>query len=217
MTPDDYIRAARCPPSMPLGDFGLWKIERLDRDAVVPRGFGEVVDKLRYRFGPFEDVTILSRHTEATLHLTRGVTVMEDTAKELRRHLPIMRNARGRVLVTGLGLGCVVRGLLANPAVEHITVVEIDSDIIRAVWGEFRACEKLMLLQADAAAMEWPPGIRWDYAWHDLWDENKAEAELHTTLFERYYPICHYQGAWGLPRWCRRIMKGDFIENREVA
>jgi spermidine synthase len=50
---------------------------------------------------------------------------MEDTLSELRRHTPIFMRAKGRLLVTGLGLG-VVRGLLAKPEVEHIDVVEID-------------------------------------------------------------------------------------------
>jgi hypothetical protein len=36
---------------------------------------------------------------------------MNDFPQELKKHLDFVLRARGRVLVTGLGLGCVVRGL----------------------------------------------------------------------------------------------------------
>src|SRR6185295_15069938 len=68
--------------------------------------------------------TFLYRLTDATLHHDPpGEVVMEDTPFELQTHLGFVMHARGRVLVTGLGLGCVIRGLLANPSVEHITCI----------------------------------------------------------------------------------------------
>jgi hypothetical protein len=60
--------------------------------------------------------------------------VMEDSPRELRRHLPIWMHAHGRVLVTGLGLGCVVRGLLASPHVEYIDVAK-STPTSCASWG----------------------------------------------------------------------------------
>lgn len=208
MTPTarDYIDAARCPATMPTGEAGLWKLERVQVTDDMP------MDAVR-RLGPYSVLTILSRHTEATMHLARGDVVMEDSLAELHRHLPIWRHACGRVLVTGLGLGCVVRGLLANPAVERVTVIELDSHIIRWVWPEFMADRRLMLLQGNAFDYEFPPGTKFDFAWHDIYDEKKHEAVLHTNLMMRYHGICGAQGAWGMPRWWRRL-GGDFIRGR---
>jgi hypothetical protein len=197
-----YIAAARCLETQPVGERGLWKLERVE---TTPD------DARRARVGPYPYLTILSRRTMAALHQDRGEVVMEDSQSELRQHLPIWLSAKGRVLVTGLGLGCVVRGLLANPAVEHITVVEIDSDIIAWIWPEFHADERLLLLQGDAFEIDWPPGTRYDFAWHDIYHEEEHEAVLHSKLIARYADMCAVQGAWGMPRWWRRLAAGDLI------
>ncbi len=224
MTPADYLAAARCPPTMPTGDFGLWRIARLSAATafqLINPGMSDDVAAIISAgiVGHTGDFTILGRHTaEKPFEMTGyGEIVMEDSDRELRRHLPIWMKAKGRVLITGLGLGCVVRGLLQNPAVEEITVVEIDSDIIRAVWPEFRRSEKLLLLQGDALTKEWPPGMNWDYAWHDVWAEQIPEPLLHVELMKRYRDMVDQQGAWGMPRWFRRLAGGDFIRWKEPA
>lgn len=153
--------------------------------------------------------TRLSRLTEATLGSPPGECVMDDCAPELRRHLPIWLAARGRVLVTGLGLGCVVRGLLASPAVAQVEVVEIDSNVIELVWPEFEAEPRVALRQGDALSLDWPSDHTWDYAWHDIWadpdDETTADLDrLHQALLLRYRDRCPRQGAWQLPRLVKR-------------
>lgn len=195
------LEAARVPKAVQSGDFGPWQIRRLSQQYFP--------NELLVGWPTY---TVLARHTMATLHLEMGEVVMEDSRRELSRHLPIMLHAKGRVLVSGLGLGCVVRGLLANPEVSHITVVEIDGHIIRAVWHEFMPATKCLLLQGDAFEMNWPPGTRFDYAWHDIWHEETHEALLHGKLMVRYMDLCSMQGARGMPRWWRRRVGGDFVQ-----
>jgi hypothetical protein len=128
---------------------------------------------------------------------------MEDSAPELRRHLPIWMRASGRVLITGLGLGCVVRGLLANPQVSYIDVVEIDADILRVIGKEFRKSSRIKLHHRDALTIEFPKYKKWDYAWHDLWMEegNSKLQVLHAELMARFRERVRYQqGAWAFPR-----------------
>jgi hypothetical protein len=197
MTPRDYMEAARVPRSLVPQEFGLWTIERLTcADGVVD---GRLVLLSEKTVG-FPDYTMLSRWTEQTLHLVRGEVVMEDSARELRKHLPIWLAARGRVLVTGLGLGCVVRGLLANRDVEMIDVVEIDNDILRVVGAEFAGKRRVRLIQGDALRLEWSPDSRWEAAWHDLWVEGPNLQMLHAELFFRFHHRARLQGAWAFPR-----------------
>lgn len=198
MTPGDYIIAARVPQSVRAETFGLWQIFRQKAKTEADQEM----------LGPFTDMTVLARCTLATMHLPHGEVVMEDSWGELVRHLPIWLRARGKVLVTGLGLGCVVRGLLHNPAVERVTVVEIDGAIIKKIWPEFRSDERLLLQQGDARQMEWPPGTHWDYGWHDIWQEDKHVAPLHAALMMRYADLCDFQGGWGMPRWVRDRFRG---------
>lgn len=197
---DRFIRAARVPPTLRPQQFGLWQITR-------PPTHPD--DMLR-------PTAILSHTTLATMHQSPGFTVMEDSARELRRHVPAWRHGRGRVLVSGLGLGCVVRGLLLKPEIERVDVVEIDADIIRVVGPEFADDTRVAIHHGDALTFDWPPGARWDLAWHDLTtpaDHDDSLPALHTKLIFRFLDRCQVQGCWGAgARVIRRIMpKGRII------
>lgn len=196
MTPAQYLEAARCPPSIQPGEFGLWKIERLDLSPTQQK----IADA-------FATQTVLSHWTEETLHKGRGDIVMEDSRPELRKHLPIWMNARGRVLITGLGLGCVVRGLLANPNVERIDVVEIDRQIIDRIWPEFAGNDRATIHHADAMRLRFSRANRWDCAWHDLWTEDDKLTGMHIKLFAKFMQQCEVQGAWALPREIKRAIR----------
>lgn len=189
------------PDDLPLGRFGPWQITRRRPSDAAAR---QVIGWDRY--------TLLCRHTLATLHRELGEVVMEDSAPELRRHLAAWMGARGRVLVTGLGLGCVVRGLLASPAVEHVDVVEIDRHIIRAIGPEFAGNPRVAIHHADALAWEPPPGRRWDLAWHDIWTEGDRHLQLlHAELLVRYSDRAASQGAWAFPREMKRRLRREGV------
>lgn len=208
MTPGDFLEAARVPHSLKPQDFGLWSIER------VPAPSLDLCNAAGFEPVGWPDYTVLSRMTDATLHQARGEIVMEDSHRELRRHLPIWLAARGSVLISGLGLGCVVRGLLASPHVEHIDVIELDGDIFRIVGAEFVGERRVSLHHGDAlqceifnqtGAGEIHAPARWDFAWHDLWCEGSYELHsMHIRLLHRFEKRCGRQGAWMLPRALKR-------------
>lgn len=195
-SPYAFLEAARAPTVLPQ-TFGLWTIERIEADWLL--------EDPAFAWVGWPTFTVLKRVTEATQHLDAGEVVMEDTLRELSRHLPIWLAAHGRVLVTGLGLGCVVRGLLASPLVEHVDVVEIDSGILRVVGSEFVGIERVSLHHGDALTIDLPG--RWDFAWHDLWTDGEAHLQsLHIQLFIRWHRQCHRQGAWAFPRYLARLL-----------
>lgn len=204
MKPLDFLQAARVPHSIQPQKFGLWTIQRRN-----------IADTILGELGlePWPDYTLLRRITAASVHLEEGEIVMEDSIVELRRHLPIWMRARGRVLKTGLGMGCVVRGLLANPEVEHVDVVEIDADIIRIFGAEFAGNPRVTIHHADA--LTWDFGDRrWDFAWHDLHAFDDRHLQLmHGDLFVRFIKAVDLdrQGAWAFPREVARKMPKRLI------
>ena len=189
MTPDDYLSAARCPDSIKPQSFGLWSIARVNVPSLLCPTF-----------------TALYQHTEGTIHHKHGEVVMEDSIYELRQHLPIWLKARGRVLVTGLGLGCVVRGLIANPCVERIDVIEIDRGIIRVIGPEFAGSDRVNVIEGDALTHPIGQRDRWDFAWHDIVSTGEDLQLLHADLIRRFMPaVAGPQGAWKLPRFVARL------------
>lgn len=145
-----------------------------------------------------------------------GYTIMDDSDKEVRRHMAAILAARGRVLKTGLGFGCFVRACLLKPEVEHIDVVEIDAEIIAHFGREFEGNPRVTIHHADA--FEFPiEGKRWDLAWHDIYcDGNDGLQRLHVKLIKRYRKHCGRQGAWKLPRWVGRLAKRQFVGSPKI-
>lgn len=127
--------------------------------------------------------------------------VMSDTPAEVEDHLPFIYQARGRVLINGLGLGVVLKGLLQEGKVEHIDVVELEQDVINLVWPTYQDDPRLAIHHADAYTIEWPKGTRWDYIWHDIWHDIwpticADNLEGIARLKRKYARMCGWQGAW---------------------
>lgn len=136
---------------------------------------------------------------------------MSDTPAELNDAAPILRQAAGHVLITGLGLGMIPLALLAGDKVEQITVVEKEGDVIKLVSSAF---EGLPVAVIHADAFEWKPpaGTVFDWAWHDIWPDMCSdyipEFAVLRRRFSRFMAApdrqlvwCEYEMRRSLRRW----------------
>ena len=209
MNPNEFLTAMKAD-AIPAGWSDLWYIVKTSLTEATPNvRHGRAVTL------PAGMYTFLYRLTDATLYSDPpGEVVMEDTPFELRTHLGFVLHAYGRVLITGLGLGCVIRGLLANPNVEHITCIEDSEDVMKLV-GPSMQNERLTIVEADA--LEWTASNKetFDCAWHDLWtDRANGEPHLdhwHATLLMNCCGTVKQQGAWAFDRQIKkRLVKRGF-------
>lgn len=124
---------------------------------------------------------------------------MSDTAAEISDHLSAlwkMQHLGGRILINGLGLGMVIKGALAMPNIEHVDVVETNSDIIELV-GHYYESARCTIHHADAFTKQWPVGTRWSVAWHDIWPEiNEDNLPEYIKLKRKYGKRVDWQGCW---------------------
>jgi hypothetical protein len=198
----ERILSAAKANDIPAGASGLWTVRKL------------IVEKptMALREGKLVEIppglfTYLLCYTTATLH-QEGECVMHDTPDELNTHLDFMMRARGRVLITGLGLGCAVRGCLANPAVRHVTCIEKSRDVLKLV-APYMPQDRLSIIHADA--IEWTARnkVRFDCAWHDLWSNPDMHEEhlqiMHSHLLANVCHFADFQGAWAFPRDSKRL------------
>jgi len=196
---------------------GIREIKQVMRADAIPAG-GEVLWAVRKRSQselviPYcqehgvglydEEYTFLHRYTEETIN-KGGEVVMEDTPAELSRHLNFVLKAQGRVLVSGLGLGCVVRGLLCKEDVEKVVVVERDQAVLDLVASHMPQDGRLEIIQ-DCAIKYSTYRERYDFAWHDIWsDPDAGEPHLsrsHLEIMKNSLRWTPKQGAWGFDRW----------------
>lgn len=196
------LEAARAD-MIPSAQLGLWTVAkvRLAKPVDAPRPGGKRVTV------PPGSYTQLYRMTGEKLNTHYGELVMHDFPDELNTHLDFMLKAHGRVLITGLGLGCVARGCLANPQVRHVVVIERDPQVLELV-GRYMGHPRLTIIVADA--VEWcrRKVRKFDCAWHDLWsDPDKNEPHLqvtHAKLAVALTPHVRMQGAWAMDRNFKR-------------
>lgn len=192
--------------NIPRGNAGLWHVTKQN---MTEEKLKTIPASQNKGMPPVGRYTVLHRKTMATLLKPIGEIVMNDYPSELVTHLDFVLKARGKVLITGLGLGCVVRGCLANGQVESIDVVERDPDVI-ALCKKGVDDPRVTIHQMDALR-ELPPG-QFDYAWNDLWsDTDKGEkrlAENHLDLMFRMLQKRKAKkiGCWqARPYWKRLI------------
>lgn len=204
MNPTDYLQAMRAE-SIPAASSGKWYISKLILDIeTFSMQHGKLVTV------PAGHYTYLYRLTDSTMqNEPPGEVVMEDTPFELKTHLGFILSAYGKVLITGLGLGCVIRGLQANPNVENIVCIENSPNVLKMV-APYMPKEKLTIVEADA--LEWTGRNKdpFDCAWHDLWTDREAgEPHLdiwHAQLIRNCMKKVDRQGAWNMSRLGKKVL-----------
>jgi hypothetical protein len=223
---EDMEAAARVSSFMRPALHGRWKIDHFTvTDEHAKRDFARIIgqstsaEEREMRnariIPPGEYVSLRRRATpeeRADLYedgskFNGWVPIMSDTPSEVHGHDDAFERAHGNVLITGLGLGVVVSALLAKPEVDHITVVEIDRDVIALTGPYYRDNPRVRIVNDDALAFARKNrDARYEFAWHDIWstisnrnldDDSIAEHGIsYWTMFEAYAPLCDAQGAW---------------------
>jgi hypothetical protein len=138
--------------------------------------------------------------------------MMSDTPAELRDHFAPVMEAKDHCLIAGLGLGIVVEASLRKEDVTKVTVLELETDIIKMVhpylnkkWGK-----KLEVIHCDALEWRPPKGQRYGMCWFDIWPSMDSDnlPEMH-LLHRRYGSKADWKGSWG-----REYIERDLRSNR---
>lgn len=134
--------------------------------------------------------------------------IMSNTPAEINDFLHFTKIAKGTILINGLGLGCVLTVLLSKSEVEKIIVIEKSEDVIKLVAPSFKD-ERVTIINADAFEYMPPKGEKYDFVWHDIWD-NICEDNLPemTKLHRKYSRRTKWQDSW-VKKECQRLAKRD--------
>ncbi|MCS4291911.1 hypothetical protein M2375_000106 [Comamonas sp. BIGb0152] len=196
-------------PQYQLGEQGAWRLMR--------GGMG--LDRGYYSGGCVYggSTALLRKNAQGGWDTWMSLSPFEIESQELA-----CRHAHGHTVVMGLGMGWVTANIALNPAVERVTVVERDPEVI-ALFQHMQVLEglppeaaaKIHIEQADA--LQWRPApqqvVDWLYA--DIWlrlAEPQALAEVqqmqaHVQATQLYFwgqewvLAAPLQASWGSPSW----------------
>jgi hypothetical protein len=120
--------------------------------------------------------------------------IMTDTPAEMVDHQEALDRATGAVLITGLGIGMLLKNILKKKEVSKIIVVEKNLDVINLVGWQYQD-ERLQIIHADA--FEYQPDMIFDIVWHDIWPDVFVENLMDMWVLERKYrPYAKWQDFW---------------------
>jgi len=192
-TLDSGVReATRLVPgaNIPPGQRGPWHVDRRwVRSARIVRLANPPLRKLL--IGPCW-LTRLMRYNAAG----EPQHWMTDSVDEKIGLLPLVREARGDVLIHGLGLGLAVRAVLRLPDVMRVTVVELSPEVVQLVAPHACADPRVKVVLGDAHTWTPPPSYLPDVVWHDIWPTREDAITGAARLLERWRGRCGWQGFW---------------------
>jgi hypothetical protein len=180
--------------TVPDGKKGPWSIESftMTKEQSESTGLRAMIKGDPNLFCPPGDYKRL-------VHAKRGI-VMSNTLMEVESNKEFVEEAHGEVLIHGLGLGMVLEAVLAKPTVRHVTVIELDQDIIDLVaphfYSEFNL-NTLTIKKGDALKHKPKKGDFYHAIWHDIWDDISPENLTDMVkLRDRWAPYAGWQGFW---------------------
>ena len=203
--------------TIPESESGNWKIQKF----TVNKEEAAMHNLLCAIKGRFSSLIDPGDYTK----LSRGTTlVMSDTPSELQDHKLFIKNAKGAILIAGLGLGLVTIEVMKKRNVTSVVVVEKSKDVIDLVQSylpkEFEF--KIELVHADI--FDYEPKHAFDYAWFDIWD-NICEDNIDdfNILKERYFDRVLNMGYWSLQQLMKEthhdfydFINEDFVNTSSV-
>lgn len=150
-----------------------------------------------------------------------GAMVMSDTQMERMTNYGVLRNARGRVLIAGLGLGMIILPMAAKPEVETITVIERSEDVIQLVTPHLRKAlgensSKLGVLQGDIFTWKPQKGSKWDTIYFDIWTDLSTDNLEEMASLHRKFGRRKNLSGW-MESWQRDMLKSRRNRDRRSA
>lgn len=97
-----------------------------------------------------------------------GNVVMSDTQMEKETNADFVRNAHGDVLIGGLGIGLIVLAIQDKEAVNTITILEKNEEVIELVKNQLPLNEKVQIVNADA--FTYKPKMKYNTIYMDIWN-----------------------------------------------
>jgi hypothetical protein len=134
-----------------------------------------------------------------------GECVMSNTPDEIRDFRKFVYEARGSVLINGLGLGVLLKALIEKTEITDITVIEKSADVIKLVAPTYLIDKRITIINEDAFTYSPPKNKKYDTVWHDIWNyicaDNLKEME---KLHRKYGRKTKYQESW-CKDLCKRL------------
>lgn len=140
----------------------------------------------------------------------KGEVVMSDTDMEKRTNANFVRNAHGKVLIGGLGIGLILLAIQDKPEVEKIVVVEKYKEVIELVKDRLPINEKVEVVNADV--WEYTPAEIFNTIYMDIWNYINTDVYRYSmkpliARYRKFFVPKQEDSNRFIDCWCRKEAK----------
>lgn len=147
-----------------------------------------------------DEVMLVQSGTYMRLHVG-GTLMMTDTRMEKITNTEFIENAKGKVMIAGLGIGLILHNLrdkIASGEVESITIVEKYQDVIDLV-SPYYSDLPITYINADILTYTPPKELVFDTLYFDIW------ATICTDNLEQMKDL--------KKRWKNNLVSGGWVDS----
>lgn len=188
-TSDAYFQNVRIPTDVK----GKWELKQETLQPFEPFVCNDIVVTPDRRMIP--QIGFFEEAYPFPAVLENGREWMTLQPNEMVTTWPAIKEARGRVLTYGLGLGYFAYHAAEKPEVESVTVVDLSADVIdlfqKHILPQFPHKEKIRLVHSDAFAFaDTKMAGNFDFVFGDIWHDAGDGRDLYLRMktWESKYP-----------------------------
>ena len=128
--------------------------------------------------------------------------IMSDTTGEIMTNLEFLYNAKGSILIGGLGLGVMELILSKMENIDSVLVIEKNIEVINLVWDKLKLPPKFAVVQADC--FKYVPARLFDTIYLDIWSDISETALNEMLILKNKYFMYLEKNAW-LDCWEQKL------------
>lgn len=150
----------------------------------------------------YGEVVGLTPGTYVVMSDRGGNCIMSDTWMEVGTNREVMQEAHGEVLLGGLGIGLVPYHLQFKEAVDRVTIIEKEPEIIEMISNANILNGKIEVIEADIFDWEPPKGKLYNIIFFDIWSSISSDNwEGMKALTKKFKYKVDRNGNWMLDCW----------------
>ena len=135
-----------------------------------------------------------------------GKLMMSDTTMERISNLDFINNAKGRVMIAGLGIGLILEAILNKEEVSEVVVIEKYQDVIDLVEPIYQH-PKLKIICADIFEHEMPTSEKFDVIYFDIWADISTSNLVEMKKLHNKYKVNKRSKDSFMDSWLRDFLK----------
>jgi spermidine synthase len=154
------------------------------------------------RFEKYGDSLIVGKEYVILYDKSQSKVMMTNNEFEMITNQKFIDNAKGDVIIFGLGIGLILYPLLQDDGIKSITIIEVDKDLIDETFPIILNSDtksKLSIINCDA--FQYEDDKKYDTIYFDIWPLINEEAFKEMKVLSERFSKNLNEGGW-MDSWC---------------